>query len=191
MAYFAVSEALTAAAFVLFALWVLSPFAQRAPRFSSVAALSRMLTVTAACQLCRIAAFTATQLPSPAPHCQPGAATAQLPPPHGWRDYLLVDVARQVNRGCGDLIFSSHVTFVFVMVLTFQRYGAWRPAKAAAWALLAANCVVIISSRKHYTVDVVVALFTVPLVWEAVGARLHDPPPRGASGTQLAMLLPK
>jgi hypothetical protein len=191
VAYFAVSEALTAGAFICFGLWVLSPFASHAPRFYTLAALSRMLAVVAACQLCRVAAFSVTQLPSPAPHCRPGAATAQLPPVRGAADVLIVDVQRQVNRGCGDLIFSSHVTFVLTMALTYNRYGSWLAAKAAAFGIVALNCFVIVASRKHYTVDVVMALVVVPLVWEAVAARLTDPPRGSGSGTQLAMLLPK
>jgi hypothetical protein len=186
-----VSEVLTAASFVSFALWVLSPFLQPAPRFHTVAALSRMLAVVAACQLCRVASFTVTQLPAPAPHCRLGAPSATLPPLRGVADVLLVNVARQVNRGCGDLIFSSHMTFVMTMALTYGRYGSWAPAKGFAWGVCALNALVIVASRKHYTVDVVVALFTVPLVWEAVAARLTDPPRGSGSGTQLAALLPK
>ncbi len=183
-----VSELLTAAAFISFALWVLSPFALPSPRFHTVTALTRMLAVVAACQLLRVAAFSVTQLPAPARHCRPGEPTAQLPPPRTWADILLVDVSRQVNRGCGDLIFSSHVTFILTIVLTYCRYGEWRAAKAAGWALVALNCVVILASRKHYSVDLVVALFTVPLVWAAVAQRLHDPPQRGGAAQPL---LPK
>jgi hypothetical protein len=189
--YFAVSEVMTAASFITFAFWVLSPFLQQAPRFHTVAALSRMLAVVAACQLCRIISFSVTQLPAPAPHCRPGAPTATLPPLRGAAGLLLVNVARQVNRGCGDLIFSSHMTFVMTMAFTYQRYGSWASAKAAAWGVCALNAVIIVASRKHYSVDVVVALFTVPLVWEAVAARLPDPPRGSGSGTQLAALLPR
>ena len=175
-AYFAVSEAITATAFCTFALWVISPFALGTTRFHVVSALTRFLVVVSACQLCRVAAFSATQLPSPAPHCAEGAAGATLPLPRSVADVLVVDVAKQVNRGCGDLIFSSHVTFVMAMALTYGRYGSRRVMKAANWGVVALNCVIIVASRKHYTVDVVVALFTVPLVWEAVATRLHDPP---------------
>ena len=188
--WFVASEAVTACAFCCFGLWVLSPFAVPSPRFHTVAALSRMLAVVSACQLLRIAAFTATQLPSPATHCRPGAPTARLPPARSAADVLLVNVARQVNRGCGDLIFSSHVAFTLTMVLTYQRYGGFRAAKAAAWAGMALNALRIVASRKHYSVDVVVAVFTVPLVWLALDARLRDPPPPGTA-QQAALLLPR
>ena len=188
--WFVASEAVTTLAFCCFGLWVLSPFAVPAPRFHAVAALSRMLAVVSACQLLRIAAFTATQLPSPATHCRPGAPTSTLPPARSVADVLLVDVARQVNRGCGDLIFSSHVTFTLTMVLTYQRYGGCRAAKLVAWVGVALNALLIVASRKHYTVDIVVAAFTVPLVWAAFEARLRDPPQPGAV-QQAALLLPR
>lgn len=34
-----------------------------------------------------------------------------------------MDVGRQATHGCGDLIFSSHTTFVLTGVLTFTEYG--------------------------------------------------------------------
>ena len=188
--WFVASEAVTALAFCAFGLWLLSPFALPAPRFHAVAALSRMLAVVSACQLLRVAAFSATQLPSPAQHCRPGAPTARLPPARDVVDVLLVNVARQVNRGCGDLIFSSHVTFTLTMALIYHRYGGHAAAKAAAWAGVALNALLIVASRKHYSVDVVVAAFTVPLVWLALDARLRDPPPPAAT-QQAALLLPR
>lgn len=30
-----------------------------------------------------------------------------------WWKVIIVDVARQASKGCGDLIFSSHITFLF------------------------------------------------------------------------------
>lgn len=177
-AWFVASELVTTLAFVAFGLWVLSPFfLPGPPRFHTVAALSRMLAVVSCCQLLRVASFSATQLPSPAAHCRPGSPTAMLPPLRSTADVLLVNVARQVNRGCGDLIFSSHVTFTLTMALIYSRYGSLNLAKAAAWAGIVLNAVLIVASRKHYTVDVVVAAFTVPLVWLALDAKLRDPPP--------------
>jgi hypothetical protein len=55
---------------------------------------------------------------------------------------------------------------------------------------VALNALLIVASRKHYTVDIVVAAFTVPLVWAAFEARLRDPPPPGAA-QQAALLLPR
>lgn len=39
---------------------------------------------------------------------------------------LLCAVPRGVVYGCGDLIFSSHMIFTLVFVLTYQKYGSRR-----------------------------------------------------------------
>lgn len=66
-----------------------------------------------------------------------------------------------MNRSCGDLVFSSHVTFTLAFALTFRRYGPGGRAgallKAAAFAAVAAFSLLVVASRKHYSVDVVVA----------------------------------
>ena len=90
--------------------------------------------------------------------------------------------------GCGDLIFSSHMTFILTFTLLFNKYAStkvlcdafcslmfetccldvWLPsflfatsqvAKRVAWVLAVALAVLIISSRKHYSVDVVIAWY--------------------------------
>lgn len=66
----------------------------------------------AVCQTLRIISFTSTQLPGPSPHCHEGAPTSVREWPAHWWGHLVVDVDRQVTMSCGDLIFSSHMTFV-------------------------------------------------------------------------------
>ena len=38
--------------------------------------------------------------------------------------------ASQATHGCGDLIFSSHTTFMLVGLLTYTEYGTRLPIKA-------------------------------------------------------------
>jgi hypothetical protein len=66
----------------------------------------------AVCQSLRILSFSSTQLPGPAPHCHAGTLTATRPPVTAWWQHVVVDVKRQVATSCGDLIFSSHMTFI-------------------------------------------------------------------------------
>ena len=182
------SEAVTISLFSLFGLFLCSPFLS-APRFHAVTVLVRVLVVIAICQLLRVCCFTATQLPAPARHCQPGT-TARLPWPVAWVDWLVVDVMRQSSHGCGDLIFSSHLTFGLTFALSIRRYASRAAPKIAAFTLVGLQTIGIIASRKHYTVDVVVALFVVPLVWDAMLRRIADaPPPR--SGPAILSLLPR
>lgn len=67
--------------------------------------------------------------------------------------------------GCGDLIFSSHTTFILVGVLTYNTYGDIWVVKALSWLGGVILSLFIIASRKHYSVDIVVAWYTVPLVF--------------------------
>lgn len=68
-----------------------------------------------------------------------------------------------MNRSCGDLIFSSHVTFTLAFALCFCRYGPRGPgSRGRVLRLGALGCVgcfsvLVVASRKHYTVDVVAA----------------------------------
>jgi hypothetical protein len=50
-------------------------------------------------------------------------------------------------------------------VLAYTHYGGKRLVKAAAWAAAAVLALLIIAARKHYTVDVVIAWYTVPMVY--------------------------
>lgn len=94
------------------------------------------------------------------------------------------NAVRGVLYGCGDLIFSSHMIFTLVFVRSYQKYGTqrylsidntfglgaamrtckllcfvhyYRFIKQLAWLLAVTQSLLIIASRKHYTVDVVVA----------------------------------
>lgn len=77
-----------------------------------------------------------------------------------------------VIYGCGDLIFSSHTIFTLVFVRTYQRYGTRRWIKHLAWLMAVIQSILIIASRKHYTVDIVVAWYTVNLVMFYVDSKL-------------------
>ena len=41
-----------------------------------------------------------------------------------WWQVIIVNVARQASKGCGDLIFSSHLTFMFLFAWTYAVMGA-------------------------------------------------------------------
>lgn len=73
--------------------------------------------------------------------------------------------AQQSTGGCGDLIFSSHTTFTLVAVLAYNTYGQILVVKMLGWVGATVLSLLIIASRKHYTVDIVVAWYTIPLVF--------------------------
>uniref|UniRef100_A0A0E0JR36 Sphingomyelin synthase-like domain-containing protein n=1 Tax=Oryza punctata TaxID=4537 RepID=A0A0E0JR36_ORYPU len=131
-----------------------------------------------ASQFLRIITFYSTQLPGPNYHCREGSKLATLPPPHNVLEVLLINFPRGVLFGCGDLIFSSHMIFTLVFVRTYHKYGSKRLIKILAWLMAIIQSLLIIASRKHYSVDVVVAWYTVNLVVFFVDNKLPEMPDR-------------
>ncbi|KAL6772169.1 hypothetical protein ACKKBG_A29205 [Auxenochlorella protothecoides x Auxenochlorella symbiontica] len=165
------SETIFWCLFIPFVLWSFSPFVTARKRFYTAVLYARLLMVLTACQALRILSFTVTQLPAPNYHCRADQATAVLAWPRHWWQHVVVDVGRQATHGCGDLLFSSHTTFVLVGCLTFTEYGSRVVMKVVGWIGVGIMGLCIIASRKHYTVDVVVAWYVVPLVFYAMHRR--------------------
>lgn len=101
--------------------------------------------------------------------------------PKGAADILLHQASPTSN--CGDLIFSGHMLTVLLLSGCLFRYGQpiWRTSTRATNALralcvllCAAQALLILAARHHYTVDVVVALYTVPLLWSWWGHTFPD-----------------
>lgn len=166
-----VSETIFWCLFIPFILWSFSPFVTARKRFYTAVTYARLLMVLVVCQMLRIISFTVTQLPAPNYHCRLGRDTAVREWPLHWWQHLIVDIGRQATHGCGDLIFSSHTTFVLVGCLTFTEYGSLLFMKIVGWLGVAAMSFCIVMSRKHYSVDVIVAWYTVPLVFYAMHRR--------------------
>ncbi|KAL4451693.1 hypothetical protein ABPG75_007355 [Micractinium tetrahymenae] len=166
-----VSETIFWCMFIPFILWTFSPFVTARKRFYTAVLYARLLMVLVTCQILRIISFTVTQLPAPNYHCRLGKDTAVREMPKHWWGHVVVDVGRQATHGCGDLIFSSHTTFVLTGVLTFTEYGETLVIKVITWIAVTIMGLCIIASRKHYSVDVVVAFYTVPLVFYTLHRR--------------------
>lgn len=161
-----VSESIFTTLFVSFMLWTFSPFVFMRKRFYTAVIWSRLLMVLVVCQSLRILSFSVTQLPAPNYHCRTPEPTAIKPmPEHWWGHFYIKNLSQQTTHGCGDLIFSSHTTFMLVGMLTYNEYGTLAPIKALAWAGVAVVSMLIVSSRKHYSVDVLIAWYVVPLVF--------------------------
>ncbi|GJP31249.1 hypothetical protein CLOM_g23334 [Closterium sp. NIES-68] len=166
---FFISEYLFFAIFIPCCIWTFHPFVCTKKQFYTVLLWCKVLTVFVICQTLRVLSFTATQLPGPAPHCRQGSPTAILKYT-GLHDVLHLNAM----HGCGDLIFSSHMTFILTVVITYSRYGTNLFFKHLSWLLSGVMSVLIVASRKHYTVDVVIAWYVVPLVYFFVEHKLED-----------------
>ncbi|XP_048226431.1 phosphatidylinositol:ceramide inositolphosphotransferase 3 isoform X5 [Ricinus communis] len=117
-----------------------------------------------------------------------GSKLARLPRPESVFELLIINFSQGVNYGCGDLIFSSHMIFTLVFIRTYHKYGTRRCIKQFAWLLAVVQSLLIIASHKHYTVDIVVAWYTVNLVAFFVDKKLPELPDRSAGLTSLPLL---
>lgn len=178
------SETVFTSIFLSFLLWSFHPFIYHSKRFYTVLLWRRVLAFLVASQFLRIITFYSTQLPGPNYHCREGSKLATLPPPKNVLEVLLINFPRGVLFGCGDLIFSSHMIFTLVFVRTYHKYGSKRLIKLFAWLMAIIQSLLIIASRKHYTVDVVVAWYTVNLVVFFIDKNLPEMPDR-TSGLSL------
>ncbi|KAK4345672.1 hypothetical protein RND71_035848 [Anisodus tanguticus] len=181
-----ISETVFTTIFLSFVLWSFHPFIFKSKKIYTVLIWCRVLAFLVACQFLRMITFYSTQLPGPNYHCREGSKLATLPRPNSVLEVLLLNFPRGMLYGCGDLIFSSHMIFSLVFVRTYHKYGSRRFIKQCAWLAVIAQSFLIVASRKHYTVDVVVAWYTVNLVVFFIDKKLPELPDR----TNATSLLP-
>ncbi|KAG2296383.1 hypothetical protein Bca52824_043052 [Brassica carinata] len=195
-----ISETVFTSVFLSFFLWTFHPFILKSKKIYTVLIWCRVLAFLVACQFLRVITFYSTQLPGPNYHCREGSKVARLPWPKSPLEVLeinresiyiifffphthclcshVISSAHGVMYGCGDLIFSSHMIFTLVFVLTYHKYGTKRFIKLFGWLTAFVQSLLIIASRKHYTVDVVVAWYTVNLVVFCLDKKLPELPDR-------------
>ncbi|XP_042051993.1 phosphatidylinositol:ceramide inositolphosphotransferase 2-like [Salvia splendens] len=185
-----ISETVFSFIFLSFVLWTFHPFILKTKKIYTVLIWCRVLAFLVACQFLRIITFYSTQLPGPNYHCREGSKLATLPPPNNVLEALLI-VPRGVLYGCGDLIFSSHMIFSLVFVRTYHKYGTRSFVKQLAWLTVVIQSLLIVASRKHYTVDVIVAWYTVNLVVFFLDKKLPELPDRSSASAALFLPLTK
>lgn len=113
--------------------------------------------------LARAITTSVTSLPGPAMHCRPGEHVTFYKA-ETW--FGVLDATRGSSAGfCGDLITSGH-TYVVVTCLAVAAGDAMkgRPSRARRCILAAASAavtvfaVMVVAARKHYTVDILLAI---------------------------------
>jgi len=121
--------------------------------------------------------YVSTGLPGARLHCQPGPD--YIMPPQGVE---LFKYTSTIVPNCGDLIFSGHMFQGITMLLVANEYLhafvtlLW--LRRTIVGLIVLVCLVqiytIISSRSHYTVDIVIACYTALLLWTVLWDRWPD-----------------
>mmetsp|Transcript_9530 Transcript_9530/g.19396 ORF Transcript_9530/g.19396 Transcript_9530/m.19396 type:complete len:420 (-) Transcript_9530:69-1328(-) len=71
---------------------------------------------------------------------------------------------------CGDMIFSGHSNSAICLALTWHTYYKWVPAKVNIvktfiWCLAVTACTLLVLTKVHYTLDVVLAMYFSITVW--------------------------
>ena len=71
---------------------------------------------------------------------------------------------------CGDMIFSGHTSTAFCLALTWHTYYKWVPAKVNVvktfiWCMAVSACCLLVLTKVHYTLDVVLAMYFSVTVW--------------------------
>lgn len=155
--------------------------------------LRRFSVIYGSLALLRTFTVFSTQLPDSAEKCKTlTPSTTAL----SALDYYLVfekAMGMMIPVGsvtCGDMIFSGHSVLMMLCALTWHTYYKVIPGalsinkvKVVIWILAGAGMLLVILSRMHYTLDVLLAIYLALTVWNAyhrcaddviVGHRFHS-----------------
>jgi len=163
----------------LTALFIVSPFlrAQSKPVFT-VIIIARFSMVLILAQALRVVTFIVTTLPGPSEQCRPDSPTYN-PPRDLFEVFFGVSKFSLFGVGCGDLVFSSSMIIALLCALTIHHYAdpestVHTTIKRVMWILVALFGLAQIGARTHYTLDILVASYTVPLLWLACLRHVPD-----------------
>ncbi|CAI5722763.1 unnamed protein product [Peronospora effusa] len=156
------------------------------PRYV-VIVMKRCLLQLSICQVFRIISFLVTALPSPADHCElkfndaclaanPNDPVPCVIPNPKFNPPSISQLFTRIDslNGCGDLMFSSHTIYTVTLILTMWKYWPNKFGLAIMMSVQIAIAFLIVASRKHYTLDVLSALYIVPLIWFTLEAYHKD-----------------
>eukprot|EP01138_Halocafeteria_seosinensis_P011997 gb/GECG01012261.1/.p1 GENE.gb/GECG01012261.1/~~gb/GECG01012261.1/.p1 ORF type:complete len:517 (+),score=26.52 gb/GECG01012261.1/:1-1551(+) len=155
--------------------------------------LRRFLVIYGSLALLRAFTVFATQLPDSAAKCRAITPSA--------KSFDSIDYYSVVERAmdlvipiepltCGDMIFSGHTMMMMLHGLTWHTYYKVVPGtlvinrvKLMVWLLIFTGMVLIVLSRMHYTLDVLLAAYLALTIWNAyhrcaddviIGHRFHS-----------------
>ena len=156
--------------------------------------LRRIMIVFALGHFLRAATYLATSLPGTARQCRVGYE--DLDPPRTIAECFTHMVS--VNGNCGDLNFSGHVLLMVLGIIFLRQFGPrlWNyepdgyidiTIRSCAIGLSIVQVILILASRHHYTVDIVLGAYTTPMLWHFFDGYFKDlEPDAGAIETELA-----
>ena len=133
----------------------------------------------------RFFTYISTSIPGAADHCVPSMNVyiTHNQPKTVYEILTVIQVdgiGVEANSGesgtynCGDLVFSGHMLMTIAYAFTALRYCPMafcisnhcvKVFTYAVWILVFLQGLLIISARNHYTMDVIIAAYTSPLLW--------------------------
>jgi hypothetical protein len=128
-------------------------------RTTLVSVSARFGMVISICLSLRVVTFLSTVLPGPAPHCHPDA----LSEVEGFSSWADVFSTIRPTDNCGDLVFSGHMAMTFLLAMTASHYFPF--SRKFVWPFVVLEAFLIVITRSHYTLDVVIALYVAPFLW--------------------------
>ncbi len=129
----------------------------------------RLMNINCILRFLRSISYLSTALPSTSEHCLIGSDTYN--PPN--RDEIFTRFNSLFDKNCGDMLFSGHYSFELTLCLFAQRYLPKLSTNKllnhiiiiTMWLITIAHGFILIAVRNHYTVDIVVAIYTTILLW--------------------------
>ncbi|KAI0244301.1 hypothetical protein L0F63_005198, partial [Massospora cicadina] len=120
--------------------------------------LRRQLFVIGTCYLVRTPFVLMTVLPNPLASCRSAPSTNLF--------YYALLLFAQVRSSCADVLFSGHTIMFAVAALSWSTYPVSLITTWLAWLFCSFGILVLIASTYHYTVDCVVGVLVVSLIWK-------------------------
>lgn len=101
-----------------------------------------------------------------------------------------VCVNRQHPAGttCGDLIFSGHTVAFMLSALVVRKYTKPMWLEAGVWAFTFCGLLAVITSRLHYTRDVITAILVVTTVFHLLDKSVFERPDRAVGNRFIRMV---
>jgi len=92
-------------------------------------------------------------------------------PPETWGGILF---RSDSSKGCGDLIFSSHIMFALLSLITIIKYFRSKFLTILMSILVLIMIPFTLASRKHYSIDVLTSCYIVPIMYEILWMKFPD-----------------
>jgi len=147
--------------------------------------LRRFFVIYGTLMFLRSITLLATSLPDPYPLCE-----EYVPGTYDWGDMpwseVLVEFMgmfgpnEHASLTCGDLIFSGHTILFVLCAMTWHTYYTpmhmymLNPVKLSIWVISIIGTVLLIVTRMHWTIDIMLAYFITVVVWNAYHSVCRD-----------------